>query len=348
MPGSSQVRTHAGRRAFAARPVRSSTSRPSGPPRPAFSSDARHFAMKACGITANIFVMVDEAHRTQYQSLAANMRQALPNVCFLGFTGTPIDKKDRSTLQTFGPYIDTYTIEQAVQDRATVPIFYESRLPELQIIGQTIDQAAAPRRRHRRRYGGVPRRRHRGPRQGAQRPMTAPETSAITWGETQVAYTIRRSARRKKTVAVTVDPTGGVLLVAPEHFATSRLDAVVRRKAAWIVLRLRRVQSHDSPLSPREFVSGESVLYLGRHYRLNSPGTRSCAAAGSMCPRRRERCRRPMCEPPSSRGSAVTRRSGCRSGWKRGGRRPASQCPPSSSRTSRNGGEAVTEPEPSA
>ena len=89
---------------------------------------------------ANIFVMVDEAHRTQYQSLAANMRQALPNACFLGFTGTPIDKKDRSTLQTFGPYIDTYTIEQAVQDRATVPIFYESRLPELQIIGQTIDQ----------------------------------------------------------------------------------------------------------------------------------------------------------------------------------------------------------------
>ena len=88
----------------------------------------------------NIFVMVDEAHRTQYRSLAANMRQALPNACFLGFTGTPIDKKDRSTLRTFGPYIDTYTIEQAVRDKATVPIFYESRLPELQIIGQTLDQ----------------------------------------------------------------------------------------------------------------------------------------------------------------------------------------------------------------
>ena len=88
----------------------------------------------------NIFVMVDEAHRTQYRSLAANMRHALPNACFLGFTGTPIDKKDRSTLQTFGPYIDTYTIEQAVHDGATVPIFYESRMPELHIIGQTIDQ----------------------------------------------------------------------------------------------------------------------------------------------------------------------------------------------------------------
>ena len=89
---------------------------------------------------ANIFVMVDEAHRTQYRSLAANMRQALPNACFLGFTGTPIDKQDRSTLRTFGPYIDTYTIEQAVQDGATVPIFYESRLPDLQIVGKTLDQ----------------------------------------------------------------------------------------------------------------------------------------------------------------------------------------------------------------
>lgn len=87
----------------------------------------------------NIFVIVDEAHRTQYKSLAAKMRLALGNACFLGFTGTPIDKKDRSTFSTFGPYIHTYTIEQAVQDGATVPIFYESRLPELQIIGNTLD-----------------------------------------------------------------------------------------------------------------------------------------------------------------------------------------------------------------
>jgi len=88
----------------------------------------------------NIFVLVDEAHRTQYKSLAANLRHALPNACLLGFTGTPIDKQDRSTLQTFGPYIDTYTIEQAVADGATVPIFYESRLPELRIVGQTLDK----------------------------------------------------------------------------------------------------------------------------------------------------------------------------------------------------------------
>ena len=89
---------------------------------------------------SNIFVLTDEAHRTQYGSLAANLRTALPNAVFFGFTGTPIDKKDRSTLKTFGPYIDQYTIEQAVADEATVPIFYESRLPTLQIIGQTLDQ----------------------------------------------------------------------------------------------------------------------------------------------------------------------------------------------------------------
>lgn len=87
----------------------------------------------------NVFVMVDEAHRTQYKSLAARMRLALQNACFLGFTGTPIDKKDRSTFETFGDYIHTYTIEQAVQDGATVPIFYESRLPEVAIVGETID-----------------------------------------------------------------------------------------------------------------------------------------------------------------------------------------------------------------
>lgn len=88
----------------------------------------------------NVFVMVDEAHRTQYNKIAAIMRQAMPNACFIGFTGTPIDKKDRSTLRTFGSYIHTYTIEQAVQDGATVPIYYESRLPNIQIQGSNLDE----------------------------------------------------------------------------------------------------------------------------------------------------------------------------------------------------------------
>lgn len=88
---------------------------------------------------SNVFVMVDEAHRTQYKNLAANMRRALPNACFLGFTGTPIDRKDKSTFQTFGSYIHTYSIEQAVQDEATVAIFYEMRQSLERVEGETID-----------------------------------------------------------------------------------------------------------------------------------------------------------------------------------------------------------------
>ena len=65
----------------------------------------------------------------------------------------------------------------------------------------------------------------------ADHPMTPTETSAVTWGETQLVYTIGRSTRRSKTVAVTVDPGGTVLVVAPERFPIDRLDVLVRRKA---------------------------------------------------------------------------------------------------------------------
>ena len=98
--------------------------------------------------------------------------------------------------------------------------------------------------------------------------MTTLEKSVVAWGNTQVPYTIRRSTRRRKTVTVTVDSGGCVLLAAPTDFPTPELDAVVRRKAAWIEKQIRRVKSQSPPPGPREFVSGESVLYLGRHYRL--------------------------------------------------------------------------------
>lgn len=88
----------------------------------------------------NIIVMTDESHRSQYKTFAMNMRKALPNATFIGFTGTPIDKKERSTTGTFGAYIDKYTIEQAVADGTTVPIFYESRLPDLQVRGDSLDE----------------------------------------------------------------------------------------------------------------------------------------------------------------------------------------------------------------
>ena len=90
----------------------------------------------------NVFVMVDEAHRTQYGTLGALMSRALPNATLIGFTGTPIDKGfRRSTMRRFGALIDSYTIPQSVADGATVPIFYEARLPELAIEGpETLDR----------------------------------------------------------------------------------------------------------------------------------------------------------------------------------------------------------------
>ena len=88
----------------------------------------------------NVFVMVDEAHRTQYGALAARMRAGLPNACMLAFTGTPIDKKDRSTREVFGDYLHRYLIDQAVKDGATVPIFYEMRDARLRINGRDLDR----------------------------------------------------------------------------------------------------------------------------------------------------------------------------------------------------------------
>ena len=84
----------------------------------------------------NVIIMVDEAHRSQYGDLGALMSKALPNATLIGFTGTPIEKGyGRSTRRRFGHLIDAYTIPQSVADGATVPIFYEARLPELAIEG---------------------------------------------------------------------------------------------------------------------------------------------------------------------------------------------------------------------
>ena len=82
----------------------------------------------------NIIVIADEAHRSQYDlidGLARNMRDALPNASFIGFTGTPIEKTDANTRAVFGDYISIYDIQRAVADKATVPIYYESRVAKL-------------------------------------------------------------------------------------------------------------------------------------------------------------------------------------------------------------------------
>lgn len=84
----------------------------------------------------NIVVIADEAHRSQYDFIdgfARHMHDALPNASFIGFTGTPIEKDDRSTPAVFGDYIDRYDILRAVEDGATVPIYYESRLVRIEL-----------------------------------------------------------------------------------------------------------------------------------------------------------------------------------------------------------------------
>lgn len=82
----------------------------------------------------NIIVIADEAHRSQYDFIdgyARHMRDALPNASFIGFTGTPLEKEDRNTRAVFGRYIDVYDIRKAVDDGATVPIYYEGRLLDM-------------------------------------------------------------------------------------------------------------------------------------------------------------------------------------------------------------------------
>lgn len=91
-------------------------------------------------LKSNVIVLADEAHRSQYKGTAKNMRDALPNAAFIGFTGTPIDKADVSTPRTFGSYIDKYGIRESVDDGATVKIVYEGRKPELQIKGDNLEE----------------------------------------------------------------------------------------------------------------------------------------------------------------------------------------------------------------
>jgi type I restriction enzyme R subunit len=89
---------------------------------------------------SDIIVMTDEAHRTQYDILAGNMRDALPNAAFLGFTGTPLIVGEEKTRETFGDYVSIYNFSQSVDDNATVPLYYENRIPELQLINESFDE----------------------------------------------------------------------------------------------------------------------------------------------------------------------------------------------------------------
>ncbi len=81
----------------------------------------------------DIIVMVDEAHRTQYDTFALNMRNAMPKAQFMAFTGTPLISGEEKTRDVFGDYISIYDFKQSIDDDATVPLYYENRIPELQL-----------------------------------------------------------------------------------------------------------------------------------------------------------------------------------------------------------------------
>ncbi|MFH1314385.1 MAG: type I restriction endonuclease subunit R [Candidatus Eisenbacteria bacterium] len=101
-----------------------------------FLPEQRRDAFPRLSDRSNIVVIADEAHRSQYDFIdgfARHMRDALPNASFIGFTGTPIELRDKNTRAVFGDYINIYDIQRAVEDGATVPIYYESRLAKLEL-----------------------------------------------------------------------------------------------------------------------------------------------------------------------------------------------------------------------
>ncbi|MDQ3021026.1 MAG: HsdR family type I site-specific deoxyribonuclease [Bacteroidota bacterium] len=87
----------------------------------------------------DIFVLVDEGHRTQYGTFNIEMQKTLPNACFIAMTGTPLFKKDKSTAAKFGGIIDSYTVDQAVKDKAVVPLLYEGRVALQKVNENPID-----------------------------------------------------------------------------------------------------------------------------------------------------------------------------------------------------------------
>jgi len=89
---------------------------------------------------SDVIVITDEAHRSQYDTFAMNIRVALPNAAFIGFTGTPLMVGGEKTREVFGDYVSVYNFKQSVDDGATVPLYYENRIPELQLTNPDLNE----------------------------------------------------------------------------------------------------------------------------------------------------------------------------------------------------------------
>ena len=92
---------------------------------------------------SDIIVITDEAHRSQYDIFAANMRSALPNAAFIGFTGTPLMAGEELTKEVFGEYVSVYNFKESVDDENTVPLYYENRIPEVQLVNDDLNEEMA-------------------------------------------------------------------------------------------------------------------------------------------------------------------------------------------------------------
>ena len=106
-----------------------------------FQSDEPEFPVLSD--RSDIIVITDEAHRSQYDTLAMNMRRALPNAAFIGFTGTPLIAGEEKTRDVFGDYVSVYNFKQSIDDGATVPLYYENRIPELQLTNEQLNEEMA-------------------------------------------------------------------------------------------------------------------------------------------------------------------------------------------------------------
>ena len=105
-----------------------------------FRTDRRASAIPCSPTAGDIIVITDEAHRSQYDTFALNMRNALPNAAFIGFTGTPLMVGEEKTRQVFGDYVSIYNFRESVDDQATVPLYYENRIPELQLTNADLNE----------------------------------------------------------------------------------------------------------------------------------------------------------------------------------------------------------------
>ena len=92
---------------------------------------------------SDIIVITDESHRSQYDTLALNMRIALPNAAFIAFTGTPLIAGEEKTREVFGDYVSIYDFKQSISDSATVPLYYENRVPQLQLTNEDLNEGLA-------------------------------------------------------------------------------------------------------------------------------------------------------------------------------------------------------------